>query len=59
MWDLPGPGIELVSLALAGRLTVPPGKLSTHILMDVYEILRVNRANSPLWVRAVVELQED
>ena len=28
MWDLPGPGIEPVSPALAGRLstTVPPGK---------------------------------
>ena len=28
MWDLPGPGIEPVSLALAGRFltTVPPGK---------------------------------
>ena len=28
MWNLPGPGIELVSPALAGRflLTVPPGK---------------------------------
>ena len=28
MWDLPRPGLELVSPALAGRLstTVPPGK---------------------------------
>ena len=28
MWDLPGPGIESVSLALAGRFltTVPPAK---------------------------------
>ena len=28
MWDLPGPGIELMSPALAGRLltTEPPGK---------------------------------
>ena len=28
MWDPPGPGIELVSPALAGRFftTVPPGK---------------------------------
>ena len=28
MWDLPGPGIELVSPALAGRLLTagPPGK---------------------------------
>ena len=28
MWDLPGPGLEPVSPALAGRflITVPPGK---------------------------------
>ena len=28
MWDLPGPGLESVSLALAGEFltTVPPGK---------------------------------
>ena len=28
MWDLPGPGLELVSPALAGRFstTAPPGK---------------------------------
>ena len=32
MWDLPGPGIEPVSLALAGGFltTVPPGK--SHVL---------------------------
>ena len=28
MWDLPGPGLELLSLALAGGFltTAPPGK---------------------------------
>ena len=33
MWDLPGPGIEPVSPALAGRFlaTVPPGKSGTHL----------------------------
>ena len=34
MWDLPGPGIEPVSPALAGRFltTVPPGKSWTTVL---------------------------
>ena len=34
MWDLPRPGLEPVSPALAGRLptTVPPGKPSRQIL---------------------------
>ena len=33
MWDLPGPGLEPVSSALAGRFltTVPPGKSLTYI----------------------------
>ena len=32
MWDLPGPGLEPVSSALAGRFltTVPPGKSHMH-----------------------------
>ena len=32
MWDLPGPGLEPVSPALAGRLstTAPPGKPPTN-----------------------------
>ena len=35
MWDLPGPGLEHVSPALAGRLltTVPPGKLKRGCLL--------------------------
>ena len=38
MWDLPGPGLEHVSLALAGRFltTVPPGKPSFSLLKDVF-----------------------
>ena len=34
MWDLPGPGIESVSPALAGGFltTVPPGKSQSSIL---------------------------
>ena len=34
MWDLPGPGLEPVSPALAGRFltTVPPGKPEEEVL---------------------------
>ena len=34
MWDLPGPGLEPMSPALAGGLstTAPPGKPSSHFL---------------------------
>ena len=37
MWDLPRPGLEPVSPALAGRLstTAPPGKPSPHVLIAV------------------------
>ena len=36
MWNLPGPGIEPVSLAFAGGFlsTVPPGKSSLHFLTN-------------------------
>ena len=35
MWDLPGPGLEPVSPALAGRflITAPPGKPDSHTFM--------------------------
>ena len=35
MWDLPGPGLEPVSPALAGRFstTAPPGKPSTNLFL--------------------------
>ena len=42
MWDLPGPGLEPASPALAGRFptTAPPGKPSNHFLK--YPLPRVN-----------------
>ena len=41
MWDLPGPGLEPVSPALAGRFltTVPPGKSWEGSKFDVYCVL--------------------
>ena len=37
MWDLPRPGLEPMSPALAGRFstTAPPGKPFTHFLIQV------------------------
>ena len=37
IWDLPRPGLEPVSLALAGRLstTAPPGKPDNHLNLKV------------------------
>ena len=37
MWDLPGPGLEPMSLALAGGFltTVPPGKPRTFFFIEV------------------------
>jgi len=37
MWDLPGPGIKLISPALAGRFltTGPPGKPLITFLMSI------------------------
>ena len=41
MWDLPGPGIEPVSPALAGRFltTAPPGKPLMTIFKVMFEFL--------------------
>ena len=38
MWDLPGPGIELLSPALAGRFlsTVPPGKSGYELMISAF-----------------------
>ena len=38
MWDLPGPGLELVFLALAGGLltTVPPGKSRKVVIIKTF-----------------------
>ena len=45
MWDLPRPGLEPVSPALAGRLstTAPPGKPYSGILCNVFFVLDVLR----------------
>ena len=41
MWDLPGPGIEPVSPALAGGFltTAPPGKSLSYLLFIVHLFL--------------------
>ena len=41
MWDLPGPGLEPVSLALAGRFltTAPPGKSPRTCVLNHYSTL--------------------
>ena len=48
MWDLPRPGLEPVSPALAGRLstTAPPGKPSdNHFMMYITQIIMVYTLN--------------
>ena len=53
MWDLPGPGIEPVSPALAGGFltTAPPGKSLNDILLTVYTIqIYMDKASSGSWV---------
>ena len=44
MWDLPRPGIELVSPAVAGRFltTVHPGKSSSCLVFFYLFILKIN-----------------
>ena len=44
MWDLPRPGLEPVSPALAGRFstTAPPGKSENIIFVDISE--NINKA---------------
>ena len=59
MWDLPRPGLEPVSPALAGRLstTVPPGKptiifksgkvyVTQHASHTVYTLMKLHKMNS-------------
>ena len=43
MWDLPGPGLEPMSPALAGRFlaTVPPGKSQEIFKIQVLIALRI------------------
>ena len=60
MWDLPGPGVELVSPELIGRFftTEPPGKslwsLKYVILFNVTATLEVAMmdAISSLWMKS-------
>ena len=42
MWDLPGPGFEPMSPALAGRLstTAPPGKPCKIILYQLFQCIQ-------------------
>ena len=49
MWDLPGPGLEPVSPALAGGFltTAPPGKPKMGLLLI---------ARSPQWLETAGEL---
>ena len=50
MWDLPGPGLEPVSLALAGGFltTVPPGKtykayFEDYIWLEFFTVIECKR----------------
>ena len=61
MWDLPGPGLEPVSPALAGRFstTVPPGKPFLEVLKHNQGLALPSSVPSshPLWfVVSVVAL---
>ena len=51
MWDLPRPGLESVSPALAGGLstTAPPGKPRKGILKGMVLPLRLEGEGSALW----------
>ena len=44
MWDLPGPGLELVSPALAGGflITVPPGKPHLFPILTITNKAAIN-----------------
>ena len=45
MWDLPRPGLEPMSPALAGRFltTVPPGKRNCWVFQSIYRFSRLGR----------------
>ena len=48
MWDLPRPGLEPVSPALAGRFstTAPPGKPSPELFEDLFKIVFITSHSS-------------
>ena len=47
MWDLPGPGLEPVSPALAGGFLTPapPGKSLTFYILSVFDLLETSTAS--------------
>ena len=56
MWDLPGPGLEPVSAALAGGFltTAPPGKPTSHFLNIILQsTLKKNFFNLFLFLAAL------
>ena len=51
MWDLPRPGLETVSPALAGRFltTAPPGKSQSNIFLERASLLKLcNKHNETI-----------
>ena len=52
MWDLPGPGLEPLSLALAGRFltTVPPGNPHPLLLSGPFFPLLLLSLSCSIWI---------
>ena len=50
MWDLPGPGLEPVSPALAGRFstTAPPGKPQGRLSYEIKEYRHLKQERDPI-----------
>ena len=55
MWDLPGPGLEPVSPALAGGFltTVPPGKSKRFIFNISFQVHCVINLNTTIFCASV------
>ena len=49
MWDLPGPGLEPVSPASAGRFstTAPPGKPPCYVIFTIFFFFKSHKGNPP------------